>query len=151
MMPCGTLLFQPTRIPCTAIGSKLPRRTVGCSGLIANARQTQGGHELGFSFGNKSHYHIQLDLRKHAVPTRSDPPRRSVQVSAVCRGYRLSLRVLLHQATEIQVRLFDARDILYHVFEHQHCVRQAWSRWDHRRRLWCEGQHVSSTSCRLRP
>ena len=31
------------------MGSRLPRRTVGCSNFIANARQPQEGHELGLS------------------------------------------------------------------------------------------------------
>ena len=46
LMPCG---FQPTKILCKAMGSRLPRRTVGCSNFTANARQRQGGHELGLS------------------------------------------------------------------------------------------------------
>ena len=59
------------------MGSKLPRRTVGCSSFIANARQPQGGHELGFSLGNS---HIQLVPKRHVTPTRSVLPCRSVQV-----------------------------------------------------------------------
>ena len=53
LIPCGTLLFQP-KIQCRAMGSRLPRRTVGCSNFIANARQPQGGNELGLSLGNRS-------------------------------------------------------------------------------------------------
>ena len=83
-------------------------------------------------------------LKKHATPTRSAP------VSVVCCGCRLRVRVLLHQATDTRVRLLDATDIEYHVFEHQHFPGQDCSRLDHRRCLWCERQHALSASCRPR-
>ena len=44
LMPCGTLLFQPTKILAHCWMFQ----------FIANARQTQAGHELRLSLGNKS-------------------------------------------------------------------------------------------------
>ena len=73
---------------------------------------------------------------------------RSRSFVVVC---RLHFRVPQHQATDTQVRLLGARDIEYRAFEHQHFLRQDCVCLDRRRRLWCEGQHVLSACCRLRP
>ena len=148
-MPCGTLLFQPPKIGCKAMGSRLPRRTVGCSNFIANAIQPQGGHELGLSLSATSH--IQFVPKRRVFPAQLAPSRRCVQALFACCGCRFRLHAPLHQATNTQVLSFGARDIEYTVFGRQHSLRQDCSHSGRRLRSWCEELCVLSASRRLRP
>ena len=139
-MPCGTILFQTTKILCTANVSNFLRRTVGCARMHM-PDTPRWPRDWYLSLENKSQ---SACLVKHTAQARSVPLRNSVQVSVVCR-----LCVPLHRASDTQERSLDARENEaraneYHVFEHRHILRQDCSRLYHRRLSWCE-----ETACSL--
>ena len=100
-MPCGTLLFQPTKILAWNVPflSQMPDKPRVATNLASLLEAN----------------HVQVVPRKHVSPTRSVPLCRFVQALVVCCGCRLRLRVPLHQATGTQARLLGARDIEYHL------------------------------------
>ena len=63
LMPCGTLLFE-TKNALQRYGIQTYSTHCECSNLIANARELQGGRELGFWFFLSATNHIRLVPRK---------------------------------------------------------------------------------------
>ena len=149
LMPCGTLLFQPTKIPCKAMGSRLPRRTVGCSNFIANARKPQGGHELGLSLSwqqvtfslSREGTSFQHDWCHHVVLSRHCSL--AVVVDFVCMLH--CIRPQTHRCIRLVQETSNT------TFSSTNTpLRQDCSRSDQRLRSWCEGLCVLSASRRLR-
>ena len=109
LMTCGTLLSQPTRI---VMGFP-------CSNFIANASHLLSWQQVTFNLS-----------RGDVFPTQFVPPRRSVQAlfAGVVVDFVYVLRCIRPQTPP--VHSLGARDIEYHVFEHQHSLQQDCSRSD---------------------
>ena len=148
LKPLWHLLFQPTEIPCKAMGSKLPRRTLGCFNFIANAKQPQGGHELGLFLGNKSH---------SACPEKAHLSNTIGSTMSLCPGTHRLLWMWTSFAC-------SAASGQRHTGAFVWCTRDRIPRFraptlsstrllrlDRRLQLWCEGLRVLSASRQLRP
>ena len=76
LMPCGTLLFQPRKNPCKAMGSRLPRPR----GDVPNLSQTPDNPREATNLVSLSATsHIQLCPAKARLSAELVPPRVSVQ------------------------------------------------------------------------
>ena len=135
LMPCGTLLFQQTKIPCKA---RDPYFLGALWDVSILARTPVNPREATNLVSLSATSHIQFVPKGHVFPAQLVPPRRSVQALLACCGCRFRWHAPLRQATNTQVHSPGARDIEYHVFEHQHSLRQDCSRSDHRLLSWCE-------------
>ena len=130
LMPRGTLLFHPTKMSWMACGSRLSRKTVGCSSMIAKAKQ----HQSGF-----------LEAANHfpCQPQKASPFKTIGSTMSRCSGLGRLLWLKISCACSaacghnVPARLPDATHISSHASVSQHSLEPDSLRLDRKRQMEC--------------